>query len=254
MIDLESLWVASLVLYHSIGLTCLFFSLQALSHGSSWLLSWTKGKANLDVNKWNVVVEKEQQEAEDAMPCFRIHKLSFHDLGCSYLNSASNKSSSVLKSCHGSVSSGGMLALLGPSGSGKSTLLDMIAGRKTTGVLTGEVKFDGQPLKNSTVSYVPQHMDFPPSLSLNEALSIVACLVLPLATSIERAHRMNEVLESLGLLSAQNTLIGGWLPGGFSIRGLSGGERKRLSISTGLLNNPRILVLDEPTTGERIVQ
>ena len=139
---------------------------------------------------------------------------------------------------------------MGPSGSGKSTLLDILAGRKTTGVIDGQVNLNSQPLDKSFISYIPQFFDFPPSLTLNEALSLVACLALPLATSSERNIRVSQVLESLGLSDVKDTLVGGWLPGGLSIRGLSGGEKKRLSIATGCLSKPKILIVDEPTTGQ----
>jgi ABC-type transport system involved in cytochrome bd biosynthesis fused ATPase/permease subunit len=57
------------------------------------------------------------------------------------------------------------------------------------------------------------------------------------------------VLEEVGLAHARATIVGGALPGGLLLRGLSGGERKRLSVATGILAAPTFLFLDEPTSG-----
>ena len=64
-----------------------------------------------------------------------------------------------------------------------------------------------------------------------------------------RAARVADVLQEMGLAHAAKTLVGGELPGGVLARGLSGGERKRLSIAVGILAAPSVVFLDEPTTG-----
>jgi ABC-type multidrug transport system ATPase subunit len=64
-----------------------------------------------------------------------------------------------------------------------------------------------------------------------------------------RAARVDEVLREMGLAGAARTLVGGQVPGGLFHRGLSGGERKRLSIAAGVLAAPSVVFLDEPTTG-----
>ena len=53
----------------------------------------------------------------------------------------------------------------------------------------------------------------------------------------------------VGLGEAKNTMVGGLLPGGVQFRGLSGGERRRLSIATGVISAPSVIFLDEPTSG-----
>jgi len=57
------------------------------------------------------------------------------------------------------------------------------------------------------------------------------------------------VLQEVGLAHARATIVGGTLPGGLMLRGLSGGERKRLSVASGILAAPTFLFLDEPTSG-----
>jgi ABC-type dipeptide/oligopeptide/nickel transport system ATPase component len=64
-----------------------------------------------------------------------------------------------------------------------------------------------------------------------------------------RKDRIREVLSEVGLAHAHRTIVGGMLPGGLMMRGLSGGERKRLAIATGILAAPSVLFLDEPTSG-----
>ena len=68
-------------------------------------------------------------------------------------------------------------------------------------------------------------------------------------TTQRRKERIREVLAEVGLAHAHRTIVGGTLPGGLMMRGLSGGERKRLAIATGILAAPSVLFLDEPTSG-----
>uniref|UniRef100_H3G7N3 ABC transporter domain-containing protein n=1 Tax=Phytophthora ramorum TaxID=164328 RepID=H3G7N3_PHYRM len=63
-------------------------------------------------------------------------------------------------------------------------------------------------------------------------------------TEEQYMKRVDEVMEELGLMKCRDTLIGG-----ISLRGISGGERKRLSFATEILTNPSILFVDEPTSG-----
>jgi ABC-type multidrug transport system ATPase subunit len=77
-----------------------------------------------------------------------------------------------------------------------------------------------------------------------------AGIILPNSWSAaRRAARIDEVVRAMGLSGALNTLVGGQVPGGLYHRGLSGGERKRLSLATGILAAPSVVFLDEPTTG-----
>ncbi|KAG2426885.1 hypothetical protein HXX76_012672 [Chlamydomonas incerta] len=120
---------------------------------------------------------------------------------------------------------------------------------------TGEVLVNGRRREVraflSMSSYVPQEDAFLPQLTVREALTFTGRLVLrpPQCKPAAVAARAAAVAAALGLGGCLDTMIGGVLPGGLLLRGLSGGERKRLSIGQGLMSRPRVLLLDEPTSG-----
>lgn len=83
-----------------------------------------------------------------------------------------------------------------------------------------------------------------------ETLNFYASITLPDSwPKPDRKQRVVEVLAAMGLKHRHKTMVGGSLPGGLMLRGLSGGERKRLSIAAGILATPSIIFLDEPTSG-----
>eukprot|EP00118_Oscarella_pearsei_P028305 m.1844 g.1844 ORF g.1844 m.1844 type:complete len:634 (+) comp7956_c0_seq1:221-2122(+) len=142
----------------------------------------------------------------------------------------------------------GMNAILGPTGSGKTTLLDILAGRKSSGSLTGQVLVNGRPLPadfKCMSGYVIQDDIVMGTLSVLENLLFSAALRLPQSVSKrEKRSRVEMVINELGLQDVANSKIGTEL-----IRGISGGERKRTNIGMELIISPSVLFLDEPTTG-----
>jgi ATP-binding cassette subfamily G (WHITE) protein 2 len=99
-------------------------------------------------------------------------------------------------------------------------------------------------------AYVAQEDVFVPTMTSWETLVFHATLTLPKAVSHEeRQSRMEDVLRTMGLWRARGTQVGGALPGGILVRGLSGGEKRRLSIACALIASPSIIFMDEPTTG-----
>jgi len=154
-----------------------------------------------------------------------------------------------LDNISGSLCSGSSLAILGASGAGKTTLLNFLS-RK---IQTSNLDISGKVLLNSievdddkfgSIScYVMQDDVLQATMTPKEMLMFAAKmkLFLPL-DEIEIAVR--DLQRKLRLEKCQNTQVGS-----ATIRGVSGGERKRSSIGIDLITNPSIIFLDEPTTG-----
>ena len=142
----------------------------------------------------------------------------------------------------------GMNAIMGPSGCGKSSLLDILADRKDPRGLEGLVLVDGAPRHPSfryTVGYVVQDDICSGTLTVRENLSFSAHLRLPKDISVEEKNdRVSHVIAELGLEHCSDTRVGTE-----AARGVSGGEKKRTCIGMELVLSPKILFLDEPTTG-----
>ncbi|RHY43149.1 hypothetical protein DYB34_010250 [Aphanomyces astaci] len=153
----------------------------------------------------------------------------------------------ILQDNHGSASPGQLVVLMGPSGAGKSSMLDVIAGRNKD--FTGSVTVNGHKWNkamNRYASYVMQDDVFYATLTVKEHLMFQAELRMGKAFNPEeREARVDYVIDELGLTKCRDSQIGGVT----DVRGLSGGERKRLSFATEILTNPSLLFVDEPTSG-----
>ncbi|XP_031113512.1 ABC transporter G family member 15-like [Ipomoea triloba] len=141
-----------------------------------------------------------------------------------------------------------ILAIMGPSGSGKSTLLDSLAGRLSTNlVMTGNAILNGRKTKlnSGAVAYVTQEDLLMGTLTVRETITYSAQLRLPSNLRRSEVHEITEnVIMEMGLQECADQLIGNW-----HLRGISGGEKKRLSIALEILTQPRLMFLDEPTSG-----
>ncbi|GFP78591.1 ABC transporter g family member 9 [Phtheirospermum japonicum] len=141
-----------------------------------------------------------------------------------------------------------MLAMLGPSGSGKTTLLTALGGRLATGHLSGSTTYNNKPFSKAmkrNTGFVTQDDVLYPHLTVTETLVYTALLRLPRTlTKDEKTQHAEAVIAQLGLSRCRNSIIGGAF-----LRGVSGGERKRVSIGQEMLINPSLLFLDEPTSG-----
>ncbi|KAJ9676761.1 hypothetical protein PVL29_021996 [Vitis rotundifolia] len=155
----------------------------------------------------------------------------------------------LLNDLSGQAVRGEIMAIMGPSGAGKSTFLDALAGRIARGSLEGSVKINGKPVSASYMkmvsSYVMQDDQLFPMLTVFETLMFAAEVRLPPSISrSEKRKRVFELIEQLGLQSATHTYIGDE-----GRRGVSGGERRRVSIGIDIIHKPPLLFLDEPTSG-----
>ncbi|MQL94468.1 hypothetical protein Taro_027123 [Colocasia esculenta] len=153
----------------------------------------------------------------------------------------------ILNGITGLVCPGEILAMLGPSGSGKTTLLTALGGR-LRGKLSGKITYNGQPFSGGMrrrTGFVAQDDVLYPHLTVTETLVFTALLRLPDSLSRqEKVAQAQRVIAELGLGRCSHSMIGGPL-----FRGISGGERKRVSIGQEMLINPSLLLLDEPTSG-----
>ncbi|GAB2232157.1 hypothetical protein Droror1_Dr00011184 [Drosera rotundifolia] len=175
--------------------------------------------------------------------------LTWRDLTVTVATAAKEKEGRVLlDGLTGYVEPGEVVAVMGPSGSGKSTLLDALAGRLGSQVrTTGEILVNGrkQVLAYGTSAYVTQDDTLMTTLTVQEAVYYSAQLQLPSSMSkSEKLERADKTIKEMGLQDAIHTRIGGW-----SKRGISGGQKRRVSICIEILTRPPLLFLDEPTSG-----
>ncbi|KAF4973571.1 hypothetical protein FZEAL_9290 [Fusarium zealandicum] len=161
----------------------------------------------------------------------------------------------ILNPVDATFHAGVLNVIMGPSGSGKTSLLNSMALRLRNSAGTkyrpaGKLTFNGAIPSDSVIrsvcSYVCQDDDaLLPSLTVRETLRFAAGLRLPsFMSKDEKNRRAEDVLLKMGLKDCADNLIGGEL-----IKGISGGEKRRVSIAVQVLTDPRILLLDEPTSG-----
>lgn len=160
-------------------------------------------------------------------------------------------SKQILFNQKGSVKSGKVLAIIGASGSGKTTLLNFLSG-----YIDSSMSFDGvtriggvegldMSKLRSICGYVLQHDILSPELTVEETIQYSAKFRLPQGSTPEQIkEKVNSVIKMLELEKCRDTKIGDGID-----RGVSGGERKRAVIGAEIVTDPKLLLLDEPTTG-----
>lgn len=135
----------------------------------------------------------------------------------------------------------GIFGLLGANGAGKTTLIRMIADILKPD--SGNILYNGIPITTldaeyrNIFGYLPQEFGFYPEFRVTDYLEYIA--TLKGLTKKETKHRIEELLSQMSLEDVRNK----------KIKKLSGGTKRRVGIAQALLNNPEILILDEPTAG-----
>ncbi|XP_070153101.1 protein white-like [Polyergus mexicanus] len=157
----------------------------------------------------------------------------------------------ILKDVCGVAYPGELLIIMGASGAGKTTLLNTLTFRTTRGVSTsGLMAVNGRRISpdvlTSRMAYVQQDDLFIGTLTVTEHLMFQAAVRMDRhIPRHQRIKRVNEVIDELALSKCRNTRIG--IPG--KVKGLSGGEMKRLSFASEVLTDPPLMFCDEPTSG-----
>ncbi len=155
----------------------------------------------------------------------------------------------LLRAMNGEIN-GGFWAVMGPSGSGKTTLLNALACRLDHGVeRKGVLKLNGKNYTNRQLKamscYVMQEDVLNAYLTVEDTLLFTARLRLPPKTSMAQIkERVEHIIKQMELQKARNTIVGNSM-----LKGISGGEKKRLCIGMELLMKPALIFLDEPTSG-----
>ncbi|KAH9794845.1 ABC transporter G family member 7 [Citrus sinensis] len=176
--------------------------------------------------------------------------IRWQNITCSLSDKSSKSVRFLLNNVRGEAKPGRLLAIMGPSGSGKTTLLNVLAGQLMASPrlhLSGLLEVNGKPSSNKAYkfAYVRQEDLFFSQLTVRETLSLAAELQLPEILSVEeRDEYVNSLLFKLGLVSCADSNVGD-----AKVRGISGGEKKRLSLACELIASPSVIYADEPTTG-----
>jgi ABC-type multidrug transport system ATPase subunit len=192
-----------------------------------------------------------EQSSQETNISFKPVTLTFENVCYDVKTSTGNETLRLLHNIDGAFRSGRMCALMGSSGAGKTTLMDIIAMRKTTGTVAGDIRLNGFP-QDETVfrrcsGYVEQFDVQTQQLTVRETVLFSARLRLD-ASKVENDNDKqafaDQVLKTLELTPLADVLIGNSTEGGLTFE-----QKKRLSIAVELAASPSILFLDEPTTG-----
>eukprot|EP01012_Entosiphon_sulcatum_P003087 TRINITY_DN10857_c0_g1_i1.p1 TRINITY_DN10857_c0_g1~~TRINITY_DN10857_c0_g1_i1.p1 ORF type:complete len:635 (-),score=101.27 TRINITY_DN10857_c0_g1_i1:175-2079(-) len=169
--------------------------------------------------------------------------LSWEDL--SYSVQVRKDKKQILSNITGHALPGELLAIMGPSGSGKSSLLGCLLNR--TPVTGGTIKLNSRPSSQQTMrhvaAFVPQDDTLLGFLTVEETIRFSAGLHLALPAD-QRNVIVESIIQALGLSHIRKSKVGSVV-----VRGVSGGERRRVSIGVELVSQKPLIFLDEPTSG-----
>jgi len=194
------------------------------------------------------VTGEEGDISRDPITAYGQSTLTFRDVSFS-IKLPDGSTQLILAPTSGHFEPGTLVALMGPSGCGKTTLLDILAGKKTA-AYEGTVHVNGKPrddLWSRISSYVPQQDIMPATWTVREAVLFNHRLknVLPKHVKEDsRSEIVDMLLADLGLGHVMDTKIGD-----ATVRGISGGQKRRVTLARGFANRAQIMFADEPTSG-----
>jgi len=144
----------------------------------------------------------------------------------------------VLDNISFSINEGDLLGMIGPNGAGKTTLFSCMLG--LLGGYTGTIKIFGQDIKNDSkalknIGYIPQRK----TIEQNFPATVEEIVSLGITSGKISKNKINSALDTVGLLDQKDRRVGE----------LSGGQQQRVLIAKAIVNDPKLLILDEPATG-----
>lgn len=239
--------------YIVLFMTALFLAVENLALGSGMPAINVFAKENAETKKLNAALQAQKAEfrkgnAEQNLSGLISARKPFTWEGLTYDVQVPGGQRRLLTDIYGYVKPGTLTALMGSSGAGKTTLLDVLANRKTTGVIGGEVKVSGRhpgaDFQRGT-AYCEQQDVHEWTATVREAFRFSAYLRQPADVSVEEKNAyVEEVIQLLELEDLADAMIG--FPG----FGLGVEARKRVTIGVELSAKPQLLLfLDEPTSG-----
>ncbi|VVB11045.1 unnamed protein product [Arabis nemorensis] len=217
-------------------------------------LQGTKSDSSLKQNK-SIAKPNEEDSGNMILP-FKPLTITFQDLNYSVDVPAemrgqgyTEKKLQLLSDITGAFRPGVLTALMGISGAGKTTLLDVLAGRKTSGYIEGDIRISGFPKIQKTFARVSGYCEqtdiHSPNITVEESLIYSAWLrLVPEINPKTKIRFVKQVLETIELEEIKDAMVG--IAG---VSGLSTEQRKRLTVAVELVANPSIIFMDEPTTG-----
>lgn len=144
----------------------------------------------------------------------------------------------VLDNISFSINEGDLLGMIGPNGAGKTTLFSCMLGllggyAGTIKIFEEDIKKDSKALKS--IGYIPQRK----TIEQNFPATVEEIVSLGITSGKVSAGKINSALDTVGLLAQKDRRVGE----------LSGGQQQRVLIAKALVNDPKLLILDEPATG-----
>ncbi|OMJ79366.1 hypothetical protein SteCoe_20610 [Stentor coeruleus] len=189
------------------------------------------------------------QNSEDQLFVKDSYLLEWKDI--KYSVNQKDKETVILKGVSGYANSGEILAIMGTSGSGKTSLLSILSNRlfsQSHVKVSGKVTLNQNEIhtfhSNHYIKYVLQENFLFGTQTVRESLTFACRLKVPYLLKSQVNDRVNEIIDHLRLSAVADNMIGNTMR-----KGLSGGEKKRVSIGNELISYPNVLILDEPTSG-----